>query len=135
MSWEPIRAKKLLPGVKRSPVSVLSSRQKVAANCGWALMPVPTAVPPWASCWMAGCRLRSCSMLACTCWAQPSSTWLMRTGMASIRWVRPVFTKGCTSRDFSQSTLSRWPRAGSRRSLSSMAALAWMVVGMMSLLL
>ncbi|MCY1185826.1 hypothetical protein D9M73_266400 [compost metagenome] len=46
VSWEPIRAKKLLPGVNVCPVSALSSRQKVSANCGWALMPVPTAVPP-----------------------------------------------------------------------------------------
>jgi hypothetical protein len=29
---------------------------------------------------------------ALICAAQPSSTWLMRTGMASIRWVRPVLT-------------------------------------------
>jgi hypothetical protein len=39
-------------------------------------------------------RQQSCRwpMLALICCAQPSSTWLMRTGMASIRCVRPVLT-------------------------------------------
>jgi hypothetical protein len=52
VSCEPIRANRFWPGVNSTWVRPLA---KPAANCGWALIPVPTAVPPWAS----ACRLGS----------------------------------------------------------------------------
>ncbi|SAJ12238.1 Uncharacterised protein [Enterobacter cloacae] len=92
VSCEPIRAKKSSPGRNANPVRSFSSWLKRSANRGWALIPVPTAVPPCANCCKAGSTLSMCTPACRTCCAQPPSTWLMRTGIASIRWVRPVFT-------------------------------------------
>ncbi|MNI62681.1 hypothetical protein D3C73_1180110 [compost metagenome] len=55
VSWEPIRANRLVPGWNCTWVNLLSCWLKRAANCGCALIPVPTAVPPCAS----DCRLGS----------------------------------------------------------------------------
>ncbi|MNN70624.1 hypothetical protein D3C81_1864920 [compost metagenome] len=86
-------------------------------------MPVPTAVPPWAS----ACRLGRVAcrwpMAALICAAQPPNTWLMRTGMASIRWVRPVLMNGCTCSALASITLTRWFSAGSSCSCNARAAL------------
>lgn len=57
VSCEPIRAKKSSPGRNASPVRSFSSWLKRSANRGWALIPVPTAVPPCANCCKAGSTL------------------------------------------------------------------------------
>ncbi|MNP29950.1 hypothetical protein D3C76_1230000 [compost metagenome] len=85
VSCEPIRANRCLPGVNGTLLNWLNCALKCAANSGWALMPVPTAVPPWASACRLGRRLFRWPTLALICSAQPPSTWLMRTGMASIK--------------------------------------------------
>ena len=48
-SWAPRAAKRLPACVKGMPVSALIFSAVSAPNLGWALSPVPTAVPPMAS--------------------------------------------------------------------------------------
>ena len=74
------------------PVSSESRWHARAANSGWALIPVPTAVPPSGT-------VRSSSRAACarriasSTWpAYPANSWPSRIGVASWRWVRPVLT-------------------------------------------
>ncbi len=48
-------------------------------------MPVPTAVPPIASCARRGNEASIRWRASATCAAQPPISWLRRTGMASIK--------------------------------------------------
>ncbi|MNT52143.1 hypothetical protein D3C72_1891530 [compost metagenome] len=123
VSWEPIRANRFCPGVNGTLVSSDSCWLNRPANSGWALIPVPTAVPPWASDCNAGKVDSMCAMAAEICAAHPPSTWLMRTGMASIRWVRPVLMKGCTSSALRSIACTRCLSAGSSCSCKASAAL------------
>ena len=74
------------------PVSSASFAATRSANSGWALRPVPTAVPPRAS-------SHRCGSAAST-WrpVRPAARRSRRTpgpavsGVASCRWVRPIFT-------------------------------------------
>ena len=74
------------------------ARRNAPPNSGCALMPVPTAVPPCASCSRRGSTAFSRSMPFSICVRQPESSWPSVTGIASIRCVRPVLTIEPTSR-------------------------------------
>src|SRR5580698_10602177 len=113
----------------------LSSAQKRCPNCGCALMPVPTAVPPCASCSSRG-RVASSRASPFSIWVrQPDSSCDSVTGMASIRCVRPVLTMPLTSTSLALSTSTRWIRAGTSASRSASTALTCTAVGIASLLL
>ena len=48
-SWVASASNLLAAEVKGRPVSSATLAANFSANSGWALRPVPTAVPPWAS--------------------------------------------------------------------------------------
>ena len=98
-------------------------------------MPVPTAVPPCASRSSLGSTDRRRALPFSTWLRQPDSSCASVTGIASMRWVRPVLTiaPDCASR--AASAAASCSSAGSSSSRSSNAALTWMAVGITSLLL
>ena len=110
-----------------------SSLATLAPKRGWALMPVPIAVPP------SGSRRSRFRLSSIRSWAdvscddQAPNSWAKVSGMASIRWVRPVLTTFFSPRALRSMVLRRCLIAGSRSSATASWAETRMAVGMTSL--
>ncbi len=64
----PPSAANLLGAVRKgSPVSVAISAAAASAYSGWLFRPVPTAVPPSASSYIAGSAAFTAAIAPCTC--------------------------------------------------------------------
>ena len=133
VSWLARLSKKFGLGTRRSPLRRDRLRAKRPAKRGCALMPVPTAVPPCARRRRRGAVASRRSSPLRTCCAQADSSWSKRSGIASIRWVRPVLTTPRSSRARRSMHVARCASAGRRRPSSSSAAATWMAVGIVSL--
>ncbi len=66
--------------------------------------------------------------------AYPPNSWPSITGVASIRCVRPDFTRSANSSALPSSDAARTPSAGCRSSTTAIAAATWIEVGKVSLL-
>ena len=71
-------------------------------------------------------------MAEATCADQPDSSWPKVIGIASIRWVRPVFGVLRSSRARLSIAFFRCFSAGSNCSLAVSVALTWIAVGITS---
>ena len=95
-----------------SPVSDAMMSRTIFANFLWVLSPVPVAVPP------SGIMPRrgSVAFTRCvprrTCAAYPANSWPRVTGTASMRCVRPAFTRPPNSLAFAAKDFSSASRAG-----------------------
>ena len=94
VSWQ-LRPMNLL-GIEVKPtcVSFSSSSDTFSPKPSLALTPVPTAVPPCAKECRRGKLDKILSLQSDICLAHASISWLNLTGIASIKWVRPVLTSG-----------------------------------------
>ena len=127
---------KVLPACSNfAPVAADSAFATPLPNFGCALMPVPIAVPPIGS---RRTRFRLSSMRACaesSCADHAPNSWAKVSGIASIRWVRPVLTVLPTALARLSMVLRRWTRAGSSSRLAPSTAITRSALGITSLLL
>ena len=106
--------------------------QARAAYSGWALMPVPTAVPPSGTV-SSSSRAAWARRIASSTWpAYPANSWPSRIGVASWRCVRPVLTTSQNSLDLAASAAWRSIRAGISSSSIAIAPDSWSAVGIVS---
>ena len=114
---------------KGSPSAPRACAATRTANSGWALRPVPTAVPPRAS----SCRWGSADSRCATPWSswatQPEISWPRVRGVASCRWVRPIFTTSSKARALACSASRSFRSAGMTRSRKAFTAATWIAVG------
>ena len=96
-------------------------------------MPVPTAVPPSGSSRTRGRTDSSRSAAYRTVAAYPENSWPSITGVASMRWVRPDFTRPANSVALASSEVASTSIAGSRSSVTASDAATWIAVGKVSL--
>jgi hypothetical protein len=132
-SCEAIPSNRFLACSNRVPDSFDSDAATRLPKRGSALMPVPTAVPPIGS---RRRRWRLSSMRSeaeASCADHAPSSCARVSGIASIRWVRPVLTT--RPRLFARRSMveRRCSSAGSRSSLQASTAATWIAVGMTSL--
>ena len=95
-------------------------------------MPVPMAVPPIGSRRRRFSASSSRASTSPSCVAQAPSSWSKRSGIASIRCVRPVLAIFASSRPRRSMVLRRCFNAGRRRSPVSSTAATWMQDGITS---
>ena len=117
---------------KDRPVASFRRSIAFAGKSGCRLMPVPVAVPPSAT-------SASSSMACCTrrmpcriCAAYPPNSWPRRTGVASIRWVRPLLSTSSNASALSEKASCSRSRAGSNSSCSARLAETCIAVGITS---
>ena len=118
-----------------APVAADSAFATPLPNFGCALMPVPIAVPPIGR---RRTRLRLSSMRACaedSCADHAPNSCAKLSGIASIRWVRPVLTDLPSALARLSIALRRCARAGSSERRASTTAITRIAVGTTSLLL
>ena len=94
---------------------------------------MPVAVPPSGSSASRGSTDSSRSTPSRTCWAYPPNSWPSVTGVASIRWVRPLLTTAANSVSLRRSWPSSLRSAGIRSLTTAYAAAMWMDDGNTSL--
>ena len=112
VSCEASAAKKSRAGRRSSDVRADKCAATFAANCGFALMPVPTAVPPWARACSRGRHPCSRATPSSSCVRQAPISCPSVMGMASIRCVRPVLTVSPTSAAFRPKRLDQFHQGG-----------------------
>ncbi len=115
------------------PVCCFSALATCAPKRGSALMPVPMAVPPSGN---RRTRLRLSSMRSCaeaSCADHAPNSCSKVSGIASIRWVRPVLTTLRRLRPFLSRVLRRCTSAGSSCSCVASTADTRSAVGITSL--
>ena len=95
--------------------------------------PVPTAVPPIGSSTTSRKVARIASSLMRIWSAWPENSWPSVSGVASWRWVRPIFTMSSNARAFDSRVARSRARAGSSRSVVSTATAMWIALGKTSL--
>ena len=105
-----------------------------AANPSGVLMPVPTAVPPSGSSRTRGSTESSRSTAYLTVAAYAESSCPSVTGVASMRCVRPAFTRSANSSALASSDPASTSSAGIRSSTTARVAATWIAVGKVSLL-
>ena len=112
-----------------SPVSVAIALAARSANSGWALRPVPTAVPPSAIARSSLCAasMRAMSPARAAAWA-PNS-WPRVRGTASCRWVRPIFTMSFQAEAFALMVACRCRSEGRSVLLTASVAAMWSALG------
>ena len=103
-----------------------------AANSGWVLMPEPVAVPPSATSAISPLARSTRSMPFSTWRAYPPNSWPRRTGVASMRCVRPDLTMPSKSRACAARAPFSDPSAGTSSSRIAARHETWIAVGMMS---
>ena len=127
---------KVLPACSNfTPVAACNARATPLPNFGCALMPVPIAVPPIGK---RRTRLRLSSIRACaesSCADHAPNSWAKLSGIASIRWVRPVLTVLPMALARLSMVLRRCTSAGSSACFAPSTAITRNAVGITSLLL
>ena len=104
-----------------------------AAKPGGVLMPVPTAVPPSGSSPTRGREARRRSTPYRTAAAYPPNSWPRVTGVASMRWVRPLLTTSANSSALRRARPRGARRAGIRSRTIAPVAATWIAEGKTSL--
>ena len=94
------------------PLNLESCLANFVANLGWAFTPVPIAVPPMGISNNLFSRNMNVSFEFFNWEDHPESSWLKSMGIASIRWVLPVFTKSSTLCAFLSILIISLSRAG-----------------------
>jgi hypothetical protein len=128
-SWAAIAAKRLGAAVNARPHSAASSAITPSAKPGGALSPVPTAVAPIASSRLRGRVAATAPAHAVSCAAQPDASCPAVTGVASIRWVRPIFTTPAHAAALASSAAASARRAGTTRSSRAIVTATLIAVG------
>ncbi len=98
-----------------------------------ALSPVPTAVPPWASCATWGKVASMVCLAKSSCATNADSSWPKLMGVASIKWVRPVFTRFICCWACCSSPLRKCLTAGNSWLSTALSAAICIAVGKQSL--
>ncbi|CCK02452.1 Binding-protein-dependent transport systems inner membrane component [Cronobacter sakazakii 701] len=111
------------------PVNAASSFATRSAYSGCVFSPVPTAVPPSASSARCGRLLSICFRLCSSIATQPEISWPSVSGVASCRWVRPIFTISLNALALSLRVLCSTFSCGSSCSRSAITAATCIAVG------
>ena len=128
-SWE-VSAWNLFGAVIKSwPVNSLIFLATLSPISGWALRPVPTAVPPSANSRTASRESLAIFSHLFNISTQPLISWPRVSGVASWRCVRPIFTTDSNLADFAVSVAFSFCIAGITFVSIAITAAMWSAVG------